>query len=841
METKNLCFSDMKSLGQFLENQSYPHSKNLLIQIFSSDLADEHLSAILCLLTTRLPHCVIIGATTDGEIYDGKSVSKQTIISFTTFDKVTLRAKIFNLNESHFKIGGEIVRTLCTKNTKAMIIFADGLTINGDDLLDGIYDVNKNLVIAGGLAGDYRHMHETFVICGDVVKSDGIVACVLDGADLIVNVASVFGWKTIGKQMIVTKADRNRLYELDNEPLRDIYAKYLGKDVAKELPVSAGEFPLIINRFDKHVARAALSILEDGSMLYPGNFNIGDKVQFGYGHIPTILNNASMKIESISNLPIESIFIYSCSARKYFMIDDVNAELAPLNLLGSTVGFFTYGEFFHGNNKNELLNETMTLLILSEDLQAKRKIQHVTNEFGKTADRKILNTLFNLIEETSNELSSTNENLESLVADKTKQLIEKINYDPLTKLPSRNLLLENFSYSSDFIPAMLAIINIDDFKRINDFYGNQTGDAVLVKVAAQITAVIQERTDLSDYKLYKLPVDEFVIAANRNVNTVEFTGLIDLVLNTLSNNKVTLDNNDFFIKYTVGVALGRAESRDYLNEPDGLLTQAYMALRQAKDTKAPKITYKDDMVLRKQLEYNLLWTNKIKQAIADDRFIPYFQPIYLSANDTIDKYECLIRMIDVDKSLISPYAFLDVAVKSKLYPTLTQTMINKCFAIFAVNEKNFSLNISISDIQNIDTVNFLRKQIEHYNIGKQLTLEILESESISDYEELRQFINEMKQLGCKIAIDDFGSGYSNFKHIIQMDIDFLKIDGSLIRDINEDISNRLMVEMIIAFCKKANILTVAEFVANKDIYDTVKSLGVDYLQGYYLSEPTAMC
>lgn len=842
MKTKNLCFSGIKSLEQFLTDQQYASESNLLIQIFTSDLVNNYLSRILNVLITRLPHSVIIGSTTDGEIYDGKSVSGQTIISFSIFDKVKPRAKFFSLNESHFKIGGEIVKSLCTESTKAMILFADGLNINGDDLLDGIYDANKNVVIAGGLAGDYRNMQRTFIICGNEVKSDGVVACVLDSDELIVNVAYVFGWKTIGKQMIVTKANRNRLYELDNEPLNGVYAKYLGNDVAIELPVSAGEFPLIINRFGKHVARAALKIFDDGSMLYPGNFNIGDKVQFGYGHIPMILNNSNQIIDSISDLPIESVFIYSCSARKYFMLDEVNSELEPLNLLGSTSGFFTYGEFFHDDKKNELLNETMTLLLLSEASQtAKKQIKHHSQINDKTAEKRTLNTLFNLIEATGNELSNTNEKLEFLVTEKTKQLTERIYYDTLTKLPSRNLLLDNFSYRSEFIPIMLAIINIDDFKRINDFYGNKAGDRVLVKIAEQINSVLKETNNLVNCRLYKLPVDEFAIAANNRMNTKEFTNLIDQVLSVLLNSKVAIESDNFFLDYTAGVALGRAESNDYLDEADGILTQAYMALRQAKDSNAPKIIYKYDMILRKQLEYNLIWAKKIKQAITNDKFIPYFQAIYLSENDTIDKYECLIRMVDSDNSLVSPVAFLDIAKKSKLYPNLTQIMISKCFAIFAENKKNFSINISIADIQNPETVTFMVDYIGKYNIGKQLTIEILESEDIKDYNELRQFTRKMQLLGCKIAIDDFGSGYSNFRHIIQMDIDFIKIDGSLIKNINEELPNRLMVEMIIDFCKKAKILTVAEFVATKAIYDTVKSLGVDYLQGYYLSEPTATC
>jgi len=842
MKTQNLCYTNLENLRQYIELQRYSVEKNLLVQIFTSDLDNSYLSLMLDTLTSTLSHSVIIGATTDGEIYDGKSVSQKTILSFTTFQDVTVRAEIYDLNHSDFKVGRTIATNLYTKDTKALILFADGLTINGDDLLDGIYDVNKEIVIAGGLAGDYRRMQKTFVICNGEIRSNAVIACALNSKELIVNTAYVFGWRPIGKQMIVTKADGNRLYELDNEPLQNLYAKYLGENVAKALPVSAGEYPLIINRFGKQVARAALNLLEDGSMLYAGNFKIGDKVKFGYGHIPLILSDANHILENISDIPIESIFIYSCSARKYFMRDEVNAELALLEYLGGMSGFFTYGEFFHGSQKNELLNETMTMLLLSETSQTeKKKIKKTGHKAEKNDNQPIFNTLFHLIQATSNELSNTNEMLETLVNEKTKQLREKIYYESLTKLPNRNFLLENFNYQSTFIPTMIAIINIDDFKKVNDYYGYKIGDMVLLKVAEQIHSVIESKGILGNCVLYKFPVDEFSIAANSAIGSMEFNKIVDDILAKLLKDEIVLENDHFFLDYTVGVSLGRAESEDYLEEIDGVLLQANMALRQAKDTKTQKVIYQHDSVIRKQLESNLLWTKKIKEAISEDRFIPYFQPIYSSKNGEIEKYECLVRMIDTDNKIISPVAFLEVAKKSKLYASLTCVMVKKCFNVFARNMKNFSINVSVADIQNPQTMSFMKSQIEHYGIGKQLTFEILESEDIRDYDELSLFIKNMKEFGCRIAIDDFGSGYSNFQHIIMMDIDFLKIDGSLIKNINRNIQNKLMVEMIIDFCKKANIYTVAEFVSDKEIYETMKALGVDYMQGYYLGEPTANC
>jgi diguanylate cyclase (GGDEF)-like protein len=841
VKTKNLCFSSINNLDSYITENEYVSGQNLLIQIFTCDVDDRYLSTILEHLTSRLPNCIIIGATTDGEILDGAAVSEQTIISFTTFENVRLRAQLYSLSQSHFKIGSTIAKELYKDTTKAIIIFADGLKINGDDLLDGIYDVNKDIVIAGGLAGDYRQMKKTFVIFNNKMRSDAVVACTLDSESLIVNTTHVYGWKTIGKQMIVTKADQNRLYELDNENLINIYAKYLGERVAKELPVSAAEYPLIINRFGKHIARAALQLLPDGSMLYAGNFKVGDRVQLGYGHIPIILASTEKMMKDISHLPIESIFIYSCSARKYFMREQVNIELKLLKSLGGTAGFFTYGEFLHGELKNELLNETMTLLLLSESPAFNETVTHKDISVVKNKEEETFNTLFNLIEATGKELSEANEKLEGLVAEKTKQLIEKVYYDPLTSLPNRNLLIENFSYKSKFIPVRIAIINIDEFKKINDCYGYKVGDKVLTTAAKIINDLLKSKPNGIDYRLYRLPVDEFAIATNASVNSKDFLECLDQTLMQLSNNKMQLEGFSFFLNYTAGISMGRSESEDFSQEIDGVLWQANMALRQAKDTKTQKITYKNDMILRKQLENNLSWTKKIRQAIIDNRFVPYFQPIFSSSTGDIEKYECLIRMIDKNGEVLSPYGFLDVAKNSKLYPKLTSIMIEKCFNVFSKNKKNFSINISILDIENDETVKLIKERIAHYDIGKQLTLEILESEGLADYSLLNLFITEMRKFGCKFAIDDFGSGYSNFRHILMMEIDYLKIDGGLIKNINHDEQNKIMVEMIVAFCKKVNIHTIAEFVSDKVIHDTVKDLGVDYLQGHYLAEPTAEC
>jgi len=164
-------------------------------------------------------------------------------------------------------------------------------------------------------------------------------------------------------------------------------------------------------------------------------------------------------------------------------------------------------------------------------------------------------------------------------------------------------------------------------------------------------------------------------------------------------------------------------------------------------------------------------------------------------------------------------------------------MIQKSCHYFEHLDCDFSVNLSVEDILNSDVARYIKKTIEEYNVTHKIIFEILESEGIENYEEISDFIKEMKALGCRIAIDDFGSGYSNFEHLLKLNIDYIKIDGSLIKNLETDTNAQVIVETIVNFAKKLNILTVAEFVHNEAVSIKVKELQVDRTQGFFLAEP----
>jgi EAL domain-containing protein (putative c-di-GMP-specific phosphodiesterase class I) len=215
----------------------------------------------------------------------------------------------------------------------------------------------------------------------------------------------------------------------------------------------------------------------------------------------------------------------------------------------------------------------------------------------------------------------------------------------------------------------------------------------------------------------------------------------------------------------------------------------------------------------------------------------YFQPIVDNTNGKITKYEALVRLIKDDGEVLSPYFFLDIAVKANLYAKITRIVINKSFEKFHNLPYILTINLSIEDINNKETLSFIFNKLKSYPNPENIVFEILESQEIKDYIAVKEFVKKVKKIGAKIAIDDFGSGYSNFEHIINIGADFIKIDGSLIKNIDCDKNSQILVESIINLSKNLGIKTIAEFVCSKDIYDIVQNMEADFSQGYYLGEP----
>lgn len=397
---------------------------------------------------------------------------------------------------------------------------------------------------------------------------------------------------------------------------------------------------------------------------------------------------------------------------------------------------------------------------------------------------------------------------------------EKLAYfDQLTNLPNRQKMLLDISVNS---PTACAIFNIDEFKEINDFFGTENGDKILQDIAKWFLKF--------DFETYRIDGDEFAILYYEDLSIEHIKHNIENILSLFEEEQFHIEGEIIHIRFSTGIA----------KESKNLLTKADIAVHYAKENKIKISVYEENANIEKKYKENIAMAISIREALIDNRIICHYQPILDIKTNKINKYETLVRMIDKDGNLITPINFLNIAKKTKLYSHITQEVIHQACNTFKDRNEAFSINLSIDDIKDSNTVQEIIKTIIKTNTASRIIFEILESEGIENYEEVVNFITQIKALGAKIAIDDFGTGYSNFEHILKLNVDYIKIDGSLIKGIQQDKKHKIIVETIVDFAKKVGSKTIAEFVSDEEIFKNIKEIGVDFSQGYFTGKPSLL-
>lgn len=394
-------------------------------------------------------------------------------------------------------------------------------------------------------------------------------------------------------------------------------------------------------------------------------------------------------------------------------------------------------------------------------------------------------------------------------------------YDGLTGLENRRRLTEKLEEKKN---SFLMIINIDSFQEINDLYGNEAGDAILKDFAEFLKENI-----FGENTLYRLHSDEFSYLCDKGMDIEEFKIFASMLSEKISHKNFKIDgNSEVSLGATFGISYGY----------ETLLENADIALKIAKKNKKDFLVYDETMYMAKEYEKNFDWTKRLKKAIEEDRIIPLFQPIVDCKTQEIIKYEALMRMVDANGAYIAPIHFLELAKKNKLYHQLTKIMIEKTFEKFQDLPYAVSINISVEDILNKDVNKFIMDKLKESSIGEKIVFEIIESEGIENFYQVLEFIDSVKKYGVRIAIDDFGTGYSNFDYLMKLKVDYIKIDGSMIKGVDTNNNSQMITKTIVNFAKNMGIKTIAEFVHSKNVFTKVQELEVDFSQGYYFGEPT---
>ncbi|PCI58399.1 MAG: diguanylate phosphodiesterase [Gammaproteobacteria bacterium] len=921
MKLLNHIFTTIDNLNDFIEQINTDNT--IFIQVLCGDFNLIKLQSVLDLLTKTLPLSNIIGSSTAGEICNGVISRKGILISLSLFEDVKVNTYYFPI--SNFESGAKAANKVIQQDTKACILFSEGLNSDPESFLDGFSSINKDVILAGGNAGDNFEFNKTFVIKGNKIFDDGVVLASLTSHNLVVFNQYTLEWTPVGREMLITKADKNIIYEIDNKPIVDVFSYYLGADAVKNIPKDTIEFPLIKVEGGISIARSMVGETTDGGFIFAGHLKEGDKVKFAIGNFDDVIVNAQKFQLKLTKKPIEATYIYSCSVRDLFLKEHLNYEFGLIEDIAPTSGFFTYGEYFHTKEKTQLLNISTTALSLSET-NTLQKHQETFEVISKSSILKSLTHLANTTQKELNtnisflaqyksamdrssivsktdkngiiiyvndnfceisgyskkELMGANHNIirhpstpDSLfkvmwstiksgeiwrgtyknisksgevyhvktvispifddghiieyiavridITDIIKKdaVIRKSLIDSLTGLYNRRALLNKLEEKEEY--NILVLMNLDRFSEINDYFGYDVGDQILVNFSLKL-----KKTFENNKNIFRLPSDDYAVIIKPEENIKDQTKSIALLIDQLTENSCKLNGHNISIDVSFGVAYGQNSV---------IYRLAHIALKEAKSTHRKFVFFNDEQNLINKIKNNINIINTIKSAIKDNRITPYYQGIVDNKTKKIVKYESLIRLIKKEGTVLSPFFFLEQSKKAKNYQYLTRIMITKTFETFVNLDYDFSINLTYSDIHSKETMCVLRDNLIKHSCGERLILEIVESEGIEHLEEVTLFIQQVKQYGCKIAIDDFGSGYSNFSYLAELDIDFIKIDGSLIQNIDTDANKRLAVESILYFAKNKGIKTIAEFVETESVFNIIVELGIDYSQGYLFSKP----
>jgi len=398
--------------------------------------------------------------------------------------------------------------------------------------------------------------------------------------------------------------------------------------------------------------------------------------------------------------------------------------------------------------------------------------------------------------------------------------------DKLTNVFNRNYLQEHkdFINLNDYI---LVTVDIDFFKKINDTYGHDVGDKILKQMANVIHLNLRKKIDF----IIRYGGEEFLLLIKaKKDNHLMALDVLHRVFNSVQKTKFYIGKDESInVTISIGVNMFPGDSRTFQDA----FKLADIALYHAKNKGRDRIE-----IYSKENNNLFMGINDIKDAIEENRVVCYYQKIV--NNDTLETshYEVLLRIIDKNGEIITPNKIIPVVNGTFISRDISKYVLDICYKKLLTNE-NISLNVNLNpqDVLNNSILQILINYAKKPNISNRLGLEILESEDIINYKGAKKNLLMLKQLGYKLYIDDFGSGYSNFIYLTQINTDFIKIDGNIIKKILNDKISYLVVKNIVNFAKEANIKVIAEYVSDIETLEKVKELGIEYSQGYYFSKP----
>jgi len=550
MRQLNYNYTSKKEFLHFLQQ----HHVNLfddkiLVQMFTSLEDIKEIETIANDVCAILQNAKLIGVSTAGEILESHMLEKHVILSISIFEKTTLDT-VYIDEKNSYKLGEKVAKKLLRDGTKCVISFVEGLSQQGEEYLDGFNAHNKNnIIIVGGMAADLFTFSHTFVIHQNKIYTAGAVAVALCGDALEVTNDYNLGWRAVGPSFIITKAEENRVYEINNKPIKILYGEVLGQEVSKNMPASVTEFPLLKQENGVLIARQMINVLEDGSIIYAGKLHEGDKVHFGIGSSKDVNDYNPAETNSLANKEFQAAFIYSCAGRKQFLSFELEKTFRQVSQLTPTAGFFTYGEFYTNRQHQMMLNMTNTLLFLNEketrDGERKPVIHKElerTNKLNDSAILHLIDYVSHNLEQQQKEFDTTKfkldeflEDVNSVVIISRADLQGKITYaneefEKISGYKKEELLGKNHNIIRNPLIDAEVFKNLWQTIQKGDVWhgtlSNKAKDGSIYYVKSHIFPIFDREYNITEYMAIREDITDVVRSKKAYANQLQFSNML---------------------------------------------------------------------------------------------------------------------------------------------------------------------------------------------------------------------------------------------------------------------------------------------------------------------------
>ena len=808
-----------------------PDKGDILIRIHTAIHNADEAVDLAAFIKSIVPGAHIIGTSTSAVIREGRLYPDQCLVSVTQMSGAELNSLRITLPDAESEPGSSAaklcvdVKDALVKDDKGfMFIFFTPKYKDVKRFVDASNEIMPGVQMIGGVASGVSLAESEYDQAGYVFdekgwSDNGLVAACICGQGLDHTGSVVAGVQVVGDELEITEADGNVIVGINGVSALEKYREGVGYDI-QDKPELTYLFPLA---YSGHHNVPFMFGRNERGLKTNHNMDVGEKLKRAFIYDRRIVadnRSAFNKIETFEK--VETVFGYSCRDRSSMYPNSVMWELSIYES-SNISGCLTEGEIGFVDDMNVFANCAFMVAAAGERESFQQFNPYVFSNIGALeADNNRLIGYLMEIESDYGSGAAMASNLKDFVRNCELRLLYTEN-DGIFNRAAMDMDIKLKGYDR------VCLIDVLDISSMRMVFSEQKIEATYKNFISKCTAFVSGK----DYRLYL--IDKWKIAIAAPSFMVSLKGFTEDMKQL---QKLLFETAEQYIALVPVFCVINGCTVDNI----GSVYNSALLEMMNKNIQFHVCDGGSEEIDEESIRERYHMVNVINYALAHNKVIPYYQGIFDNKTKEIHHYESLMRLEDENGKVYYPGSFLDVARSfGLLYDALSITMVRKVFERFRGNKNQcVSINLGMRDIRNEELTNYIFGFLSTCEYPGNFIFEILENEDVDDYEILVSFVDTIHKLGGLVSIDDFGSGYSNLQHVLRIQSDYIKIDGSIIRNCSSNRESENIVALVSDWKKLStrDVKIVAEYVENEDIQNKLEKYDIDFSQGYLFAVPS---